>query len=80
MSLQCVNGANPGTVVTLADGSPSCQDGMGNVVAWTYTPPFDITQLDYTQAGEAFAAAVVIVGTMWAIGKGARLIMDVVRR
>lgn len=57
-----------------------CLDASGNVVAWQAVPPFDISQLDTTQAGEAFAAGFVIVGTCWAIGKAVGLIMRVVGR
>jgi hypothetical protein len=41
---------------------------------------FDITSLDTVQAGEAFAAGFVIIGTCWAIGKAIGLILSVVRR
>jgi hypothetical protein len=57
-----------------------CLDGTGAVVAWEAVPAFDISQLDTTQAGEAFAAAFVIVGTCWAIGKAVGLILGVIKR
>jgi hypothetical protein len=41
---------------------------------------FDISQLDTVQAGEAFAAAFVIVGMCWALGKAVGAVLDVVRR
>jgi len=76
LSLVC-----PGVVSTdVGTGAALCTDGMGTVLGWTYTPPFDISTLDYAQATEAFAAAFTIVGTCWAIGKGVRLLLDVVRR
>jgi hypothetical protein len=75
VSIECL--AN---VSTLPDGGAACLDSSGNVVAWQVVPPFDISQLDTTQAGEAFAAAFVIVGTCWAIGKAVGLILQVIKR
>lgn len=75
MSVEC-----PANVSTLADGSPACLDSSGAVVAWQAVPPFDVSQLDTVQAGEAFAAGFVIVGTCWAIGKAVGLILSVIRR
>ena len=74
MSIEC-----PANVSTLSDGSPACLDSSGNLVAWQAVPAFDISQLDTAQAGEAFAAAFVIVGTCWAIGKAVGLVLSVVR-
>jgi|HubBroStandDraft_1064217.scaffolds.fasta_scaffold394603_2 hypothetical protein len=71
----CCNEAPSGALVT-----GGCATNSVTPVAFTYDVPFDITQLDLTQAGESFAAAVVIVGTMWAIGKAVSLILSVVRR
>ena len=75
MSIEC-----PANVSTLVDGSPACLDGAGNVVAWQAVPAFDVSQLDTTQAGEAFAAGFVIVGSCWAIGRAVGLILSVIRR
>ena len=47
---------------------------------WQAVPPFDVSQLDYGQAEEAFAAAFVIVGTCWAIGKAVSLVFDAIRK
>lgn len=69
----------PGVVSTGADGSALCTDGAGAVVGWVSVPPFDVSQLDYGQAGQAFAAAFVIMGTCWAIGKGVGLLMRALR-
>lgn len=66
--------------MSLADGAPACQDGNGNLVSWVSVPPFDVSQLDYGQAGEAFAAGFVIVGMCWALGKAVGAIMDAVRK
>lgn len=75
MSIEC-----PANVTTLSDGSPACLDSSSNVVAWVAVPPFDVSQLDYSQAGEAFAAAFVIVGSCWALGKAVGMILSVIRR
>jgi hypothetical protein len=75
MSIEC-----PANVSTLPDGSPACLDSSGGVVSWQVVPSFDISQLDTAQAGEAFAAAFVIVGTCWAIGKAVGLILQQIRR
>jgi sugar/nucleoside kinase (ribokinase family) len=75
VSIECL--AN---ILTLPDGSAACLDGSGNVVAWQVVPPFDISQLDTTQAGQAFAAAFVIVGMCWALGKAVGMILQVIRR
>ena len=45
-----------------------------------YTVPFDISQIDTVQAGEAFAAAFVIVGMVWALGKAVGALLEVIRR
>lgn len=70
----------PGVVSTGADGSALCTDGAGNAVAWVSVPPFDVSQLDYGQAGQAVAAGFVIIGTFWAIGRACGLILDAVRK
>lgn len=41
---------------------------------------FDISALDLTQAGEAFAAGFVIVGMCWALGKAVGMIVSIVKR
>jgi hypothetical protein len=70
----------PGVVSTGADGSALCTDGAGNVVQWVSVPPFDVSQLDYGQAGSAFAAGFVIVGMCWALGRAVGAILDAVRK
>lgn len=75
MSVEC-----PANVSTLPDGSAACLDGSGAVVAWQVVPQFDVSQLDTMQAGEAFAAGFVIVGTCWAIGRAVRAVLEVIRR
>lgn len=75
MSIEC-----PANVSTLSDGSPACLDAASAPVAWQVVPSFDISQLDTTQAGEAFAAGFVIVGTCWAIGKAVGLVLSVIKR
>ena len=75
MSIEC-----PGVVTTGSDGSALCTDGGGNVVAWVAVPPFSVANLDYGQAGDAFAAGFVIVAMCWALGKVIGAIFDVIRR
>jgi hypothetical protein len=70
----------PGNVVTDMAGAPLCLDGSSAPLTWVSVPVFDITSLDTVQAGEAFAAGFVIIGTCWAIGKAIGLILSVVRR
>ena len=73
----------PGVVstdATVDPGAPICTNGSGAAVQWQAVPPFDVSQLDYGQAEEAFAAAFVIVGTCWAIGKAVALVFDAIRK
>lgn len=70
----------PANVVTLSSGELACQDGMGGAVAWLVTPSFDLDQLDPEMLAAAFAAGFVIVGTAWAIGKGARIVLSMLGR
>lgn len=74
-SIEC-----PANVTTLSDGSPACLDSTGAVVPWQAVPPFDVSQLDYAQAGEAFAAGFVIVGMCWSLGKAVGSILSIIRR
>lgn len=69
-----------GTVVTSSTGSAQCTDGNGNVIAWTVSPAFSVSQLDTTEAEQAFAAGFVLVGMSWGLGKAVGLILEVVRR
>lgn len=75
MSIEC-----PANVATLSTGAPACLDGSGSVVAWVAVPPFDVSQLDTVQAGEAFAAGFVLVGTCALIGKAVGSILAVIKR
>lgn len=75
MQLEC-----PANVVTLTDGTVACQDSVGGAVAWLVTPAFDPEQIDAIVGGGYFAAGFVIVGTCWAIGKGARIVLSMIGR
>lgn len=66
-------------VVTLPNGEPSCQDALGAAVAWEVQPEFDVSQLDPAQLGQAFAAGFVLVGTGWAIGRGFKYVLSMLR-
>lgn len=41
---------------------------------------FDVSQLDPGELAGAFAAGFVLMGTFWAIGQGARHLLDMIRR
>lgn len=75
MILEC-----PANVVTLANGEVACQDAMGGAIPWLVQPSFDLDQLDPEMLAAAFAAGFVIVGTAWAIGKGARIVLSMLGR
>lgn len=75
MQLEC-----PATVVTLTDGAVACVDGGGAAVSWLVTPAFDPAQIDALVGGGFFASGFVIVGTCWAIGKGARTVLSMIGR
>lgn len=71
----------PGVVSTGSDGSALCTDAStGAPVAWVSVPPFDVSQLDYGECGQAFAAAFVIVGMCWGLGKAVGTILRMVGR
>lgn len=70
-----------GTVVTdttVDPGAALCQSSTGTPGTWIQVQPFDVSQLDYGQAGEAFAAGFVIVAMCWALGKAVKAIMSVI--
>ena len=70
----------PGTVTTDAAGAPDCTNGSGTAVAWQAVPPFSVSELDYGEAGQAFAAGFVIVGMCWALGQAIGAIIKPVKR
>lgn len=70
----------PANVVTLTGGELACQDSMGGAVAWLVQPSFEISDLDPELLAAAFAAGFVIVGTSWAIGKGAKIVLSMLGR
>lgn len=65
-------------VSTGADGSAQCTNGSGVVVAWVSVPPFDVSQLDFGQAGHAFAAGFVMVGMCWMLGRAVGMVLKAV--
>jgi hypothetical protein len=74
-TIQC-----PGEVATSATGEALCLDGTGTPLAWVVVPDFSIDQLDPLMLSEAFAAGFIIIGTCWAIGKGAALVIQAIKR
>lgn len=49
-------------------------------MSWTDATSFSVSQLDPTVIAEALAAGFVLVGTFWAIGKGCKLLLDMIRQ
>lgn len=66
-------------IMTGADGQALCLDGIGAPVAWEVQPEFEISQLEADQLGAAFAAGFVLVATGWAIGRGFRFVLSLLR-
>ena len=75
MRIEC-----PGEVVTDANGAALCQDMNGQPLAWTSIPDFDVSQIDHVVAAGAFAAGFVVVASVWAIGRGARIVLSMIGR
>lgn len=69
----------PGTVVTDVNGIAMCQDMGGAPLAWMTTPAFSIEALDPLMLSGAFAAGFILVGTGWAIGHGAKILLSVLK-
>lgn len=75
MRLDC-----PGTEIqTGAAGEALCVDGLGAPVAWQAVEEFDVSQLEADQLAGAFAAGFVICATGWAIGRGFRYVLSMLR-
>lgn len=70
----------PGVVITDTAGVPRCEDGAGVALVWEPATPFDPTSIDPVVASKAFAAGFVIVGTCWAIGRGFRVLLNMIGR
>lgn len=68
-----------GNVVTDTNGVAMCQDAGGAALPWTSQPAFSIESLDPAIAGGAFAAGFVLVGASWAIGRGAKIVLSMLR-
>lgn len=70
----------PGTqVLTGSAGEPLCADSLGAPVAWEVVPEFEVSSLEADQLGAAFAAGFVIIGTGWAIGRGFKYVLSLLR-
>lgn len=70
----------PANVVTLPDGVLACQDELGGSVAWTVQPSFEVSDLVVQDLAGAFGAGFVLVTMFWGLGKGASLVLGMVRR
>ena len=68
----------PGEVVDVM-GVAECHDDMGAPLAWESAPTFTIEEVDPTVASAAFAGGFVIVGTAWAIGRGVRVVLSMLK-
>lgn len=66
-------------MATGAGGEALCLDALGAPVAWEVQPEFDVSQLDPAELGQAFAAGFVLVGTGWAIGRGFKYVLALLR-
>lgn len=60
-------------------GAVLCTNGSGTAVAWVSVPPFDVSQLDYGQAGEAFAAGFVMIGSCVLLGRAIAAIFKAIK-
>lgn len=69
-----------GTIVTDVSGIPYCEDMSSAPLAWVAVEPFSIESLDSEVLGGHFAVGFVIYATAWSIGKGAGMILEVIRR
>jgi len=70
----------PGVIVTDGAGVPACEDQLGAPLAWIQQQPFDPNLVDPAIASMAFASGFMIVGISWALGRGARAVLDAIRR
>lgn len=69
----------PGIVDTDSVGAPLCSDGAGVVLAWVPVGVFDPADIDLAVGSAAFAAGFFIVGMTWAIGRGVRVVLSMLR-
>lgn len=70
----------PGSqIMTGAEGQALCLDGVGAPVAWEIQPEFDVSQLESSDLGGAYAAGFVLIGTGWAIGRGFKYVLGLLR-
>lgn len=65
--------------MTGAEGQALCLDSTSAPVAWEVQPEFDLAQLEVSMLSGAFAAGFVIVGTGWAIGRGFKFVLSLLR-
>lgn len=61
-------------------GVAECHDEMGAPIPWESAPTFTVDAIDPAVASSAFAGGFIIVGMAWAIGRGARAILEFIRR
>lgn len=66
-------------VLTGSSGEAVCADALGAPVAWEVQPEFDVADLESDQLAGAFAAGFVLVATGWAIGRGFRYVLGMLR-
>lgn len=48
-------------------------------MSWSDATSFAVSQLDPSMVADALGAGFVLVGTFWAIGKGCKLLLDMLR-
>lgn len=72
--------ACPGvSVATGVNGEPLCLDSGGSPVAWEAVPEFEVSSLDIAQLSGAYAAGFVLIATGWAIGRGFKFVLSMIR-
>lgn len=67
------------SIATGVNGEPLCLDSGGSPVAWEAIPEFEVSSLDVAQLGAAYAAGFVLIGTGWAIGRGFKFVLSMLK-
>jgi hypothetical protein len=66
-------------VMTGAEGQALCLDSLGEPVAWEVVAEFEPSMLEAEDLAGAFAAGFIVVGTGWAIGRGFKYVLSLLR-
>lgn len=60
-------------------GEALCVDHLGAPVAWEAVPEFEVSALDVTQLSGAYVAGFILIGMGWAIGRGFKYVLSMLR-